>query len=177
MRRDGTMDFGAPAFIGDVAISKDGHLLYAAALHRDSIFVVNLSSGVAIEEWKTLARPYKIQMHPSGRIFYVSDFDPAGQSMPVGVARKVEYFLQEGRCNGADIKLFPVVLTIDQIRRYRLPRTPIKETEKRAGKFEDRYGAGAVELDALEALHPGTLATILTSEIGRYYDRALDRRT
>lgn len=59
-------------FIGDVAISNDGHLLYAAALHRDSIFVVNLSSGVAIEEWKTLARPYKIQMHPSGRIFYVS---------------------------------------------------------------------------------------------------------
>ena len=26
-------------FIGDVAISPDGHLLYAAALHRDSIFV------------------------------------------------------------------------------------------------------------------------------------------
>ncbi len=59
-------------FIGDVAVSPDGHLLYAAALHRDSIFVVNLTSGLVNEEWKTLARPYKIQMHPSGRIFYVS---------------------------------------------------------------------------------------------------------
>ena len=59
-------------FIGDVAVGNDGHLLYAAALHRDSIFVVNLNSGMVIEEWKTLARPYKIQMHPSGRIFYVS---------------------------------------------------------------------------------------------------------
>ena len=59
-------------FIGDVAISPDGHLLYAAALHRDSIFVVNLTTGIVIEEWKTIARPYKIQMHPSGRIFYVS---------------------------------------------------------------------------------------------------------
>ena len=59
-------------FIGDVAVSNDGHLLYAAALHRDSIFVVNLTSGLVNEEWKTLARPYKIQMHPSGRIFYVS---------------------------------------------------------------------------------------------------------
>jgi hypothetical protein len=47
-------------------------LLYAAALHRDSIFVVNLATGIVIEEWKTIARPYKIQMHPSGRIFYVS---------------------------------------------------------------------------------------------------------
>jgi DNA-binding beta-propeller fold protein YncE len=59
-------------FIGDVAVSNDGHLLYAAALHRDSIFVVNLTTGIVIEEWKTLARPYRIQMHPSGRIFYVS---------------------------------------------------------------------------------------------------------
>ena len=59
-------------FIGDVAVSNDGHLLYAAALHRDSVFVVNLTTGIVIEEWKTLARPYKIQMHPSGRIFYVS---------------------------------------------------------------------------------------------------------
>ncbi len=59
-------------FIGDVAVSNDGHLLYATALHRDSIFVVNLTTGLVNEEWKTLARPYKIQMHPSGRIFYVS---------------------------------------------------------------------------------------------------------
>lgn len=59
-------------FIGDVAVSNDGHLLYAAALHRDSIFVVNLTTGIVTEEWKTIARPYKIQMHPSGRIFYVS---------------------------------------------------------------------------------------------------------
>jgi DNA-binding beta-propeller fold protein YncE len=59
-------------FIGDVAVSNDGHLLYAAALHRDSIFVVNLTTGIVTEEWKTIARPYKIEMHPSGRIFYVS---------------------------------------------------------------------------------------------------------
>jgi len=29
--------------------------------------------------------------HPL-RIFYVSDFDPAGQCMPVSAARKIEFF-------------------------------------------------------------------------------------
>ena len=59
-------------FIGDVAISPDGRLLYAAALLRDVVFVVNLSTGIVIEEWKTLARPYRLLMHPSGQAFYVT---------------------------------------------------------------------------------------------------------
>ena len=59
-------------FIGDVAVSSDGRVLYAAALHRDSVFVINLSSGMVIEEWKTVARPYKILMSPGGKSFYVS---------------------------------------------------------------------------------------------------------
>jgi DNA-binding beta-propeller fold protein YncE len=59
-------------FIGDVVVSPDGRLLYAAALHRDAIFVVNLSTGIVIEQWKTLARPYRLLMHPSGQAFYVT---------------------------------------------------------------------------------------------------------
>ena len=59
-------------FIGDVAISPDGRMLYAAALLRDTIFAVNLSTGIVIEEWKTLARPYRLLMHPSGKAFYVT---------------------------------------------------------------------------------------------------------
>lgn len=109
------------------------------------------------------------------RILYVSDFDPAGQSIPCAVARKVEYF-QRNKGYDADVKLFPVVLTVDQVISHRLPRTPIKDTEKRAGKFEDRHGSGAVELDALEALYPGTLASILGTELKRYYDHSLSNR-
>jgi DNA-binding beta-propeller fold protein YncE/phospholipase C len=59
-------------FIGDVAVSPDGRMLYAAALLRDSVFVVNLATGIVIEEWKTLARPYRLVMHPSGKAFYVT---------------------------------------------------------------------------------------------------------
>jgi hypothetical protein len=86
------------------------------------------------------------------RILYVSDFDPAGQSMPVAVARKIEFLVRDGNLD-LDIQVRPVLLTAQQCERYALPRTPIKETELRAGAFEARYGTGATELDALEALH------------------------
>ena len=109
------------------------------------------------------------------RILYISDFDPAGASMPVAVARKIEhtlYHTEGGR--DLDVQVRPVVLTLDQCRRDRLPRTPIKEGEKRAARFEERFGAGATELDALEALHPGEIRRILVAEIERYYDSDLD---
>lgn len=109
------------------------------------------------------------------RILYVSDFDPAGQSMPVAVSRKVEF---EVRSNGydrtLDIQLRPIVLTAEQCVEYELPRTPMKESERRAARFAERFGEGATELDALEALHPGALRQILIEEIERYYDPALD---
>jgi hypothetical protein len=107
------------------------------------------------------------------RILYISDFDPSGASMPVAVARKIEFVLRS-EYHDVDIQVRPVVLTHDQCVQYRLPRTPIKDSDKRAGNFEARFGAGATELDALEALHPGELARILEAEIERYYDDTLD---
>ena len=109
------------------------------------------------------------------RIIYVSDFDPAGLGMPVSVARKIEYDIRNER-EAHDIQLRWVVLTHEQCVQYRLPRTPLKETERRAEKFEARFGEGATELDALEALHPGELRRILQREIDRYRDRGLARR-
>ena len=72
-----------------------------------------------------------------------------------------------------DVQVRDIALTLEQCRRYRLPRTPIKEGESRGAKFEARFGEGATELDALEALHPGELAWILEREILRYYDTDL----
>lgn len=109
------------------------------------------------------------------RILYVSDFDPAGLSMPVAAARKTEFFIRN-QDQDLDVELQPVVLTHDQCVKYRLPRTPIKETERRAGKFEERWGEGATELDALESLHPGELHRILKSHILRFHDNDLDDR-
>ena len=109
------------------------------------------------------------------RILYISDFDPAGMSMPVAAARKIEYelyrqgLIEEG-AQGHDVQVRPIILNHDQCVEYRLPRTPIKETERRGARFEARFGEGATELDALEALHPGVFAEIVSAEIERYWN-------
>jgi hypothetical protein len=102
------------------------------------------------------------------RIFYISDFDPAGNSMPVAMSRKLEYALDVCE-RDYDVRVKPLALTQDQIKTYKLPRIPIKDTEKRAGKFEAAFGEGAVELDALEALYPGTLARMVATNLSDYY--------
>ena len=61
-------------FTGDVAISPDGHLLYACDLYHDSIVVVNTQSGVVIDRFKTGRRPYRILFHPDGKTFYVTSW-------------------------------------------------------------------------------------------------------
>jgi hypothetical protein len=101
------------------------------------------------------------------RILYISDFDPAGQHMPVSVARKIEFLLRRDG-HDLDIQLIPLALTKEQVEEYELPRIPIKDTDKGKQAFEDRHGEGAVELDALEALHPGALAEIVEQAIDRY---------
>jgi hypothetical protein len=139
---------------------------------------VNLQTGLGEMSITACERVVAQRIVASGglaRILYVSDFDPAGQTMPVSVSRKIEYFIRQ-KFPDLDVRLIPVVLTAEQVRAYRLPRTPIKETERRRAGFEDRYGEGATELDALEALHPGALRRIMRKEILRYYDTSLARR-
>lgn len=110
------------------------------------------------------------------RVLYISDFDPAGASMPVAVARKIEYGVAEyAESADANVRLDPLILTADQARKYELPRTPIKAGEKRRGKFEAINGTGAVELDALEALHSGEFARIVEEAIQKFRDPGLPR--
>lgn len=66
---------GAPThedFTGDVQLSPDGRLLYAAMLHRNRIAVINPQSGRVIERFETGRRPYRILMNPDGESFFVS---------------------------------------------------------------------------------------------------------
>jgi hypothetical protein len=134
---------------------------------RYSLNVVTALGEMSITHcWKLVQRAMA-----SGRpvrILYISDFDPAGQNMPVSCARKIEFFVQRDAPD-LDIQLRPIALTHDQCVEYQLPRTPIKD-EGRAEEFERRYGEGATELDALEALYPGMLRQILEREIERYHD-------
>ena len=61
-------------FIGDVVMSPDGRLLYAADLYHDTILVVNPESGLVIDRFKTGRRPYRILFHPDGKSFFVTSW-------------------------------------------------------------------------------------------------------
>ena len=137
-------------------------------------YQVNLVTGVGEQSiTSTLQLVQRAIAHQKPvRVFYVSDFDPAGRSMPVAVARKAEYYLRK-LAPELDFRLFPVALTQEQCQVYALPRTPIKEKKKRKGHFEEQHGDGATELDALEAVYPGALANIMEELILSYYDTRL----
>jgi hypothetical protein len=118
----------------------------------------------------------RIERHDKpARILYISDFDPAGDHMPVATARHLEFWIEEYALS-ADVKLIPIALTRQQVAEYDLPRSPIKESDRRAKAFEDRRGEGAVELDALEAIHPGVLAEIVSDAVSPYIDEDLANR-
>lgn len=117
------------------------------------------------------------QAERPGRILYISDYDPAGFGMPVSIARKIEHFQRNEGFGYLDIALRPVVLTPEQVELYRLPRVPGKAKDKRKKAWDALHGKGVVELDALEALHPGELAHLLEAEIALYRDNSLFGRS
>jgi hypothetical protein len=117
------------------------------------------------------------QANRAARILYISDFDPAGLGMPISVARKIEYCqYRYEQFAELDIRLQPIALDSEQVKRYGLPRVPVKDTDRRKTNFEAAFGAGQVELDALEALYPGVLAGIVDEAFLRYYDTTLQDR-
>jgi len=59
-------------FVGDVAFSPDGRLLYAADLYQDLVLVINPQSGMVIQRIKTGRRPYRILVHPDGKSIFVT---------------------------------------------------------------------------------------------------------
>jgi YVTN family beta-propeller protein len=61
-------------FIGDVAVSPDGRMIYAAEMYHDSIVVIDAQTGSVTAHHKTGLRPYRILFHPDGKAFFVSSW-------------------------------------------------------------------------------------------------------
>jgi hypothetical protein len=97
--------------------------------------------------------------------------------MAIAVARQAQYRIEQQLGIDLDLTIEELMLTPAQVQKYRLPRVPIKEKDRRRQGFEERHGSGAVELDALEALHPGKFAKIVRKAIKRYRDTSLRTRT
>jgi hypothetical protein len=143
-------------------------------------YATNLVTGVgdmSITAVVSLLERVEVLGKPA-RILYISDYDPKGVGMPVGVARKVEFWRQR-YAPGADIRLEPIILTARQVAHYTnpvLPRSPIKDSDKGKAGFEALHGAGAVELDALEATHPGEFGRIVGEHIVGFWDGSLAQK-
>jgi hypothetical protein len=140
---------------------------------------VNLVTGVgqmSISSARRLLERAKEHDKPV-RILYASDFDAAGNSIPVTPSRQVEYALAgRGQVDEmdelpADIRLETVVLSREQVEEYGLPPVPLKGDSTR---FMERHGVDhGAELDALESEHPGELRRLFEERILQFRDPEL----
>jgi hypothetical protein len=108
-------------------------------------------------------------------VLYFADFDPAGFQMPLSVARKLQA-LRTLLCPQLQIEVHRVALTLDQVRRFDLPSTPLKDTEKRGDRWRQAMGHEQTEIDALAALRPDDLKAIARAAVEPFYDFTLAER-
>ena len=143
---------------------------------------INYCPGIGFQSVTNIRRMFQRVRNTEKptRILYISDFDPAGMGMPVQVGRQTQYaiwYLEEiAEEEAPNVKLEPIILTQKQVVEWELPRKPIKDEDLRKGAWEDRFGEGAVEVDALEARHPGRLGRLVRAGIEALQDRTLEQR-
>ncbi len=127
-------------------------------------------------------------------VLYFADCDPAGHQMGISVARKLQAlrafgehrvraedaygnrYLETVDFGGLEFEVHRVALTVDQVREYGLPSTPLKDTEQRADRWRQATGVEQTEVDALASLRPDLLRSIARDAVTRFYDTSLDRR-
>jgi hypothetical protein len=109
-------------------------------------------------------------------MFTLSDCDPAGRQMPVSIGRKLQAF-RDLFFPKLQFEVVPVALTPDQVRKERLPSTPLKDTEKRADRWKEAFGIDQTEIDALTTpARRHILQRMLRQAFKPYIDPTLDRR-
>lgn len=68
-----------------------------------------------------------LQSEKPVRIFYISDYDSQGVTIPETVARKIQFFNEHFHNNKLDIKLHHLALTAEQVKKYQLPKKPTRQ--------------------------------------------------
>jgi hypothetical protein len=108
-------------------------------------------------------------------VFTLTDCDPAGYQMSVSIGRKLQA-LRDLFFPKLQFEVVPVALTVEQVREFGLPSTPLKETEKRADRWREAFGVEQTEIDALATLQPVLLRQILERAFEPYWDDGLEDR-
>jgi hypothetical protein len=108
-------------------------------------------------------------------VLYFADADPSGHNMGIEVGRKL-HALQVLHFPALEFEVHRAALTVDQVRRFGLPSTPLKDTEKRANAWTAATGLEQTEIDALATLRPELLREVARDAIAPFYDFDLDQR-
>jgi len=108
-------------------------------------------------------------------VFVFADCDPAGYQMGVSIGHKLRA-MAESLYPGLEFRVLTPALTVEQVREHDLPSTPLKETEKRASGWRERYGVDQTEIDALATLRPDLLRSIVREAVAPFYDATLQER-
>jgi hypothetical protein len=90
-------------------------------------------------------------------VLYFADCDPSGWNMAVEVSRKLQA-LAVLHFPDLEFEVHRAALTVDQVREFDLPSTPLKPEERRADKWRAAMGVEQTEIDALATLRPGAPA-------------------
>lgn len=95
-------------------------------------------------------------------VFHLGDHDPSGIDMTRDNSDRLAMFAR------LDVKVERLALNMDQIRRYRPPPNPAKETDSRSVQYIALHGNKSWELDALDP-------TVIDALIEGHIESLLDR--
>jgi hypothetical protein len=95
--------------------------------------------------------------------------------MAVSIGHKLRA-LKEGFHPSLTFQVHASCLTVEQVGGLGLPSTPLKETERRAAGWRERYGVEQTEIDALATLNPRALRKIVREACAPFFDLTLASR-
>lgn len=96
-------------------------------------------------------------------VLHLGDHDPSGIDMTRDNADRLSMFARE------NVDVRRLALNMDQIRRYRPPPNPAKESDSRAEGYIAKFGGKSWELDALD---PTVIDALIEAEIRSLIDEA-----
>jgi hypothetical protein len=94
-------------------------------------------------------------------VLHLGDHDPSGMDMTRDNADRLEMFA------GDPVELRRLALNMDQVKRYRPPPNPAKESDGRSAAYIAQYGPKSWELDALD---PKVIDALIEKEIKTILD-------
>lgn len=95
-------------------------------------------------------------------VLHLGDHDPSGIDMTRDNSDRLGMFA------GQEVELRRLALNMDQIKRYKPPPNPAKETDSRSGPYIQLYGGKSWELDALD---PTVIDRLIADQLDDLIDR------